>query len=164
MYETFRPRTNFIWAGVAFALILLFAVNSFLVVESLPQFIIEVIFCVLLSGITYALWVRPKLVLKEETFDVVNPLRTESIPYVDVLALETKWALMVVHKKGNTRVWVAPTSGKRGWIADKTFGWYGSNVPFSESKERGSETMSASLGSFSGQAAYLIRERIRRLH
>ena len=164
MYETFRPRSNFVWAGVSLALIILFAANSFLVVTNTTQNFLELVLCVILSGITYVVWIRPKLVLRDEVIEVVNPLRTELIPYHEVLDLETKWALTIVHSRGKTRVWVAPVSGKRRWIADKKFGWYGSSIPLSESRHSGPETMSASLISLSGQAAYLIRERMKRLH
>lgn len=164
MDETFRPRSNFVWAGVSLVLILLFAANSYLVSTSALQMTFEIILCLILAGVAYALWIKPKLVLKEDVIQVVNPLGTEVIPYSEVLDLETKWALNIVHSRGKTRVWVAPASGKRRWIAATTFGWYGVNIPLSEAKHHGSQTMSASLDSFSGQAAYLISERIKRLH
>lgn len=104
------------------------------------------------------------MVLRDDVIEVVNPLHTVLIPYRDVLDFETKWALKIVHSRGKTIVWVAPASGKRRWIGDKTFGWYGSNVPFSESGQIETEAMSESLNSFSGQAAYMIRERMKRLH
>lgn len=164
MDETFRPRSNFVWAGVSLVLIILFAANSFLVITNPIQTTLEFIVCFILGVLVYVIWIRPKLVLKANEIQVVNPLRTELILYTDVLSLETKWALTIIHNRGKTRVWVAPASGKRRWIAATTFGWYGVNVPLSEAKEYGSESMSASLDSFSGQAAYLIRERIKRIH
>jgi hypothetical protein len=164
MDDTFRPRSNFVWAGVSLALIILFAANSFFVVTNATQHFLELVLCVILIGITYVIWMRPKLVLRDEVIEVVNPLRTELIPYHEVLDLETKWALTIVHSQGKTTVWVAPVSGKRRWIADKKFGWYGGGIPLSESRKGGPETMSESLISLSGQAAYLIRERIKRLH
>ena len=60
--------------------------------------------------------------------------------------------------------WVAPAGGKRRWIADQTFRWYGSGVPLTESRGGETDSMSASLDSYSGQAAYLIRERMKRSH
>jgi len=104
------------------------------------------------------------MVLSEDAIKVVNPFTSTTIPYVNVLELETKWALQIVHTSGKTRVWVAPASGKRKWIADKRFGLYGSTVPLSDSGQGESESMSASLDSLSGRAAYMIRERIKRLH
>ena len=128
------------------------------------QMIVELILCVILASIAYFIWIRPKLVLRDEVIEVVNPFNSEVIPYREVLELETKWALTIVHSRGKTRVWVAPASGKRRWIADATFGFYGRSVPLTESRSAQSESMSASLNSSSGQAAYLIRERIKRLH
>jgi len=162
--ETFRPRSNFVWAGAAMILIILFAANSFVVSNSTPQTVLELMLCGALSVVAYLIWIRPKLVLEKEGVQVINPIRTEMIAYSEILELETKWALTIVHARGKTRVWVAPATGKRRWIADKTFGFYGSGVPMSESRSNDSEAMSASLNSLSGQAAYLIRERIKRLH
>ncbi|MFM1784385.1 MAG: hypothetical protein RLZZ579_662 [Actinomycetota bacterium] len=164
MNETFRPRSNFVWAGVALLLLVLFAVNSVVVLNDILQTVFELIFCGILGIAAYVVWIRPKLVLRDDAIEVVNPLTTQVIPYPDVLDLETKWALTIVHKGGKTTVWVAPASGKRRWIAEKSFGWYGSGVPLSESRDAGSESMSASLSSLSGQAAYRIRERMKRLH
>ena len=164
MNETFRPRSNFVWAGTSFTLLLLFVVNSFSTLRNPTQSIFELIFALLLGGVTYAIWIKPKLVFGDESIEVVNPLSTQLIPYREILDIETKWALTIVHSRGRTTVWVAPASGKRRWIADTTFGWYSQGVPFSATSAGGSEAMSASLSSFSGQAAYMIRERIKRLH
>lgn len=164
MVHTFRPRTNFLWAGISFGLLGLFAANSIMVLTNTVQTLIELAFCASLASAAYLVWVKPKLVLNDEGIEVVNPFSTEQIAYGDVLELDTKWALTIIHTGGSTRVWVAPASGKRRWIADKTFGIYGRGVPLSQSGQGESETMSASLDSFSGQAAYLIRERMKRLH
>lgn len=164
MQQTFRPRSNYAWAGTSLVLLTLFVANSILVVGVGLQTVAELMVAGVLSGVVYAIWLKPKLVLRDEVIEVVNPLRTELIPYNEVIDLETKWALTIVHNKGKTTVWVAPASGKRRWIADQTFGWYGRGVPLSDSRATGSETMSESLNSLSGQAAYLIRERLKRLH
>ena len=164
MNEVFRPRSNYIWASISFTLLSLFAANSVMVNTSAGQTFLEIVSFIILGGFTYLLWIRPKLVLRSEFIEVVNPLRTEIIPYSEVVELDTKWALTIIHNRGKTRVWVAPASGKRKWIADNTFRWYGSNVPLSDSRNPASENMSASLDSLSGQAAYMIRERIKRGH
>jgi hypothetical protein len=164
MYETFRPRSNFVWAGISIVLITLFAANSFLVNTSTLQIAFELLICLVLIGISFVIWIKPKLVFRDHLMEVVNPLRTELIAYKDVLELETQWALRIIHTRGKTTVWVAPASGKRKWIAEQRFGMLGSNVPLSKSRHNQSETMSGSLDSFSGQAAYMIRERIKRLH
>ena len=164
MHDTFRPRSNYFWAGISFMLIILFATNSALVVTNKAQTFFEFSVCLILAGFTYLLWIKPKLVLRDDFIEVVNPLRTEFIPYAEVEELETKWALTIIHSGGKTRVWVAPASGKQKWIAEKRLNFLGRGVPFSDSASVGTESVSASLDSHSGQAAYLIRERIRRLH
>ena len=145
-------------------LLSLFAVNSVMVLGITAQSFFELAICAVLASATYFVWIKPKMVLRDDVIEVVNPFSTELIAYGDVLDLETKWALSIIHRGGTTRVWVAPATGKRRWIADKTFGTYGRGVPLSDSGETGTEAMSASLESLSGQAAYLIRERTKRLH
>ena len=164
MNETFRPRSNFAWAGTSYVLIALFAANTLWVVGDNIQIIRELVLCAILSALVYIFWIKPKLVLGVDKIEVVNPLRTELIAYADILELETKWSLAIIHTRGKSRVWVAPASGKQRWVADKKFGWFGGSVPLTDSKSAGMETMSASLDSLSGQAAYMIRERIKRLH
>jgi len=162
--KTFRPKGNLVLAGVSYVLILLFAANGFYVVSKPLQTVLELVLCVCLGFITHVMWVRPKLVLQSDAIEVVNPLKTVLIPYSEVIDLETKWALAIIHQHGKTRVWVAPTSGKRRWIADTTFRWYGRGIPLSETTRHGSESMSESINSLSGQAAYLIRQQIKKLH
>jgi hypothetical protein len=164
MNETFRPRSNFAWAGCAYVLIILFGANSILVGTNTMQTIIELGFCAALSVVVYAFWIKPKLVIGAEFVEVVNPLRSQVIRYDEIIDLETKWSLLIIHSNGKTRVWVAPASGKQRWIADKKFGWYGSGLTPGESRHGGEESMSSSLNSISGQAAYMIRERIKRSH
>jgi len=164
MYETFRPKSNFVWAGTSFILLILFAANSLFILKNPSQRIVELFSCTVLSGFAYLVWIKPKLILGDDAIHVVNPWGSETIAYSDVIELETKWALKIIHSGGKTRVWVAPASGKRRWIADTKFGFYGSRMPLSESKSTDSGTMSESLDSLSGQAAYMIRERIKRNH
>jgi hypothetical protein len=162
--ETFRPRSNFAWAATSYVLIALFATNSLWVNGDNVEIMRDLLLCVILSSLVYVFWIKPKLVLRIDSVEIVNPLRTELIAYSEVLDLETKWSLAIIHTRGKSRVWVAPASGKQRWVADKKFGWFGGSVPLSDSRSAGMETMSASLDSLSGQAAYMIRERMKRLH
>jgi hypothetical protein len=164
MNETFRPRSNFAWAGSAYVLIILFGANSILVGTNAMQTIVELGLCAFLSMAVYASWIKPKLVIGADSVEVVNPLGTEVIAYSDIQDLETKWTLTIIHTSGKTRVWVAPASGKQRWIAEKKFGFYSDGLSSNERHNGGEETMSSSLDSLSGQAAYLIRERIKRAH
>jgi hypothetical protein len=164
MDETFRPRSNFAWAGTSYVLITLFAINSIWVIDENIQIIGDLVVCLCLSFLVYIFWIKPKMVLRSDVIEVVNPLKTQLISYRDVLELETKWSLAIIHTGGKCRVWVAPASGKQRWVAEKKFGWISGNAPTAASSSSGMESMSASLDSLSGQAAYMIRERIKRLH
>jgi hypothetical protein len=164
MNETFRPRSNFLWAGVSLVLLFLFAVNSMLVATSFQQKTFEFVISIILAATAYVIWIRPKMVLRDDHIEVVNPFSSEFIAYADVIELNTKWALTITHSRGKTKVWVAPAGGKQRWIAEKKFGWIGSDLPLSQSRGIEMESMSASLESSSGQAAYMIQERIKRIH
>lgn len=128
------------------------------------QTIVELGLCAFLSMAVYAFWLKPKLVIGADSVEVVNPLGTEVIAYSDIQDLETKWTLTIIHTAGKTRVWVAPASGKQRWIAEKKFGFYSGGLSSNDRHNGGEETMSSSLDSLSGQAAYMIRERIKRAH
>lgn len=164
MDKVFRPRSNYAWAVVSYLLLGLFALNSIFVGVDADQSMFELGLSAVLAVATYLVWLRPKLVIGEGAVQVVNPIQSVSIRYEDIVDFETKWALTIVHSKGRTTAWVAPASGKRRWIADQTFRWYGSGVPLTESRGIETRSMSESLDSFSGQAAYLIRERMKRSH
>lgn len=118
----------------------------------------------LIAFSAYALWIRPMLRFEQDLLVVVNPFTKTKIPYDDILNLDTKWALKITHKRGVTTAWVAPASGKRRWIADETFKTYGSSVPLAKDATSGTEASSSSMMSLSGQAAYTIREILKRRH
>jgi len=164
MDKVFRPRSNYAWAVVSYLLLGLFALNSIFVGEDAGQSITELGVSAILAVVAYLIWLRPKLVLTETAVEVVNPIQSITIPYAEIEDLETKWALTIIHTKGRTTAWVAPAGGKRRWIADQTFRWYGSGVPLTENRGIETGSMSASLDSYSGQAAYLIREQMKRSH
>lgn len=164
MDKTFRPRSNYAWAIVSLLLIALFVINSLFVGENAGQSVFELGLSGILAIATYLIWIRPKLVIGQSEVEVINPIRSIKIKYSDITDLETKWALTIVHKGGRVTAWVAPAGGKRLWIADQTFRWYGSGVPLTEDRGIETGTMSASLDSYSGQAAYLIREQMKRSH
>lgn len=117
-----------------------------------------------LAWCAYALWIRPKIRFEEEGLVVVNPLTSVSIRYEDIIDLRTKWALQIEHKHGVTTAWVAPAGGKRRWIANETMKTYGSSIPLSGETPQKTEAASASMNSLSGQAAYTIREIMKRRH
>ena len=111
MNETFRPRSNFIWAGVSLVLILLFMINSLVVATSTRQNISDFTISFILAVTAYLIWIRPKMVLRGDHIEVVNPLKSVVIPYGDVIELNTKWSLTITHSRGKTKVWVAPAGG-----------------------------------------------------
>jgi hypothetical protein len=95
---------------------------------------------------------------------VVNPISQVTIAYKDIDDLDTKWTLRINHGGKQTRVWVAPANGKQRWISESARIWLFTRIPSSERVTDEYTTVSDSLGSDSGIAAALIRERLRDLH
>lgn len=164
MKRIFRPKVNFVWAYVTWVLVALFAANSFMTQSDSVLVLIELMVCLVIALCSYALWVRPKISFAEDRMVVVNPLTSITILYSDILDLNTKWALRISHKHGVTTAWVAPAGGKRRWIANETLKTYGSLIPLSGDNAKETGASSASMNSLSGQAAYTIREFMKRNH
>jgi hypothetical protein len=160
----FRPKGNFAWAIVAVILDALFMAQVILYpVDDAVKWVEYSLGAAIAIGATL-LWIRPKLVLKDDHLVVVNPLSQVSIAYKDIDELETKWTLRINHGGKQTRVWVAPANGKQRWISESARIWKFNRIPSSERVTDEYTSMSDSLGSDSGIAAALIRERLRDLH
>lgn len=162
--QVFRPRANLVWGGVAIILDVLFLIQAVWFPSAGENLLFDLIVALAVAVAATLIWVRPKLVLRAESMDVVNPLTTETIAYRDILALETKWTLLVRHGETVTRVWVAPTNGKHRWIADSTFRWGASKLPASDRAAGEARPISDSHLSDSGVAATLIRQRMQQNH
>lgn len=160
----FRPKGNFAWAIVAVILDALFMAQVILYpVDDAVKWVEYSLGAAIAIGATL-LWIRPKLVLNDDHLVVVNPLSQVSIAYKDIDELETKWTLRINHGGKQTRVWVAPANGKQRWISESARIWKFNRIPSSERVTDEYTSMSDSLGSDSGIAAALIRERLRDLH
>jgi hypothetical protein len=160
----FRPKGNFAWAIVAIVLDALFMAQVILYpVENAVKWLEYSLGAAVAIG-AILLWIRPKLVLKDDHLIVVNPITQVTIAYKDIDDLETKWSLLINHKGKQTRVWIAPANGKQRWISESARIWKFNRIPTSERVTDEYTTVSDSLGSDSGIAAALIRERLRNLH
>lgn len=160
----FRPKSNLFWGIGALALDLLFLAQAFFYPAAGENLIADLLVAVLVATASYLIWIRPKLVLQEKSLLVVNPLRRAEIDYQDITELETKWALLIRHGGGRTRVWVASTNGKQRWISDSTNRWRFAKLSKPETFTGDIASISDSSLSDSGAAATLIRQRIRELH
>jgi hypothetical protein len=160
----FRPKGNFAWAIVALVLDGLFMAQVVLFPAENAVNWLEFTLAAVIAVAAILMWVRPKLVLNEDHLVVVNPLSQVTIAYKDIDELETKWSLRINHGGKQTPVWVAPANGKQRWISESARIWKFNNIPTSERVTDEYTTVSDSLGSDSGIAAALIRERLRDLH
>ena len=160
----FRPRANLIWGACAIVLDVLFLVQVVFYPTKDDQLWLGVLLCLVFGLAAYALWLRPKLVLGDDSLIIVNPISTTAIAYRDIVELETKWALLIRHGQQATRVWVAPTNGKQRWVTDTTGRWTFNKLPRTDVAVGAGAPASASMGSDSGIAAELIKQRLQRLH
>lgn len=166
----FRPRANLIWGASAIALDALFLVQVVFYPTKNDQTVGAlaggIVVAVVLALASYAIWLRPKLVLGDDSLTVVNPVGGATIAYRDITELETKWALLIRHSGGATRVWVAPTNGRVRWGTDNALRWNFTKLSAARSDRAvGADTAASdSLNSDSGIAAELIRQRLKRAH
>jgi hypothetical protein len=160
----FRPRANLVWGASAIVLDALYLVQVVFYPTKDDRIALAVVLGLALALGAYAIWLRPKLVLGDDGLIVVNPLSTKAISYGDITDLETKWALLIRHSGGATRVWVAPTNGRTRWAADNLFRWGFNKIPRSDRAVGAATAASESINSDSGLAAELIRQRLKKIH
>ena len=166
----FRPRANLIWGTGAIALDALYLVQVVFYPtkndQTLFGLVLDLVIGILLGVVAYGLWLRPKLVLGDDALTVINPIGTTTIAYRNIRELEPKWALLIHHSGGATRVWVAPTNGRIRWSTDNALRWnFGKlNAARSDQAVGAGTAASDSLGSDSGIAAELIRQKLKRFH
>jgi hypothetical protein len=130
------PKGNFAWAILAIGLDILFMVQVVLYPADNTSNWIEYGIGAFIAVGALLMWVRPKLVLREDHLVVVNPISQVTIAYKDINDLETKWALRINHSGKRTRVWVAPANGKQRWVAESVSGWNSKTVDLRENDSR----------------------------
>lgn len=162
--QVFRPKGNLGWAGVAAVLNTLFLVQALAYPSEGSILLLDITAASCIALAVYIFWVRPKLILKETSLVVVNPIRRTEINYADITSLETKWALLINHSDTKTRVWVAPANGRQRWVSDNVQRWTVGKYLQKEKTDSEFTTSSQSVASDSGLAYQLISERIKRLH
>jgi hypothetical protein len=163
-HQIFRPKANLGWAAVAAIFIALFLAQAIAFPAEGSLLLVDLLAAALMSVFVYLFWIRPKLILKETSLTVINPLRTVEISYVDIEVLETKWALLLHHAGRKTRVWVAPANGRRRWVADSVQRWSVGKFLQQDNTATEMTSISQSVNSDSGLAYQLIIERINRSH
>ena len=162
--STFRPKSNLIWGATALLLDATFLAQVILYPSKGQNLFLDVVVAAAIAAAIVLIWIKPRLILNEDHLVVVNPLRTVRIEYARITGLDTKWALTIHQDNQSVSVWVAPVNGKHRWIADSTYRWSINKMPNSDRATGESTPASQSLGSDSGVAAELIRQRIAALH
>ncbi|MEN9749550.1 MAG: hypothetical protein RL149_628 [Actinomycetota bacterium] len=156
--ETFRPRSNIFAAVCVYFLALVYLLQVTLYPTD-QNLVADAIVLVLATAFAYFVFQRPKLVLHEDHVVVVNPASKTTINYSDIVDLDTQWALKIKHSRGSTRVWAAPASGRRSWVASRVEDF--TRPDNSSVKQTGDfAPASQSVNSHSGLAAALIRQRM----
>ena len=160
MVVTYKPKGDYAWAAVAFALNGMSAVSSLLYSPTVGEKVLAVAAFVAIGLASYALWIRPRLLLSDDYLVVVNPLRSHKIGYEQIVELGTKWALTIELDGRTIRAWAAPASGRTTWTGQFTFTRLTENMRGSSRQANESLPVSASHFSHSGLAAKLINQRI----
>ena len=161
MNTVFRPKSNLLWAGLAFALDAVFLAQLIFYPSAGSNLLVDLSVAIFVAAAAYLLWVRPKLILREIDLVVVNPFQRTLVNYADITELRTKWALQIDYADKSVQVWVAPANGKGRWISESTLRWKSDRVPLSDTRIVEHTSMSQSTRSDSGLAASLIRERMK---
>lgn len=162
---TFRPKGNYYWAAAALLIDALYVVQLLLYPDG-ENLWLGLGFALAAAVASYLLWLRPKLELRETDLRVVNPTATAVISYSDIVSLETKWSLLIVHSAGSTRVWVAPANGRLGWSTGRQVAYRDPFDRIATADPDGGDVIpsSRSVNSDSGLAALLIQRRLDELN
>lgn len=156
--ETFRPRSS-IFAAACVYFLASFYLLQVIFYPADENFVADAVVILSATAFAYLVFQRPKLVLHENFLVVVNPASKTVINYSDILDLDTQWSLKIKHAKGHTRVWAAPASGRRSWVASRVEDF---TRPNNSSVQQTGDfaPASQSVNSHSGLAATLIRQRM----
>lgn len=155
--ERFRPRTGTILAVVLYLLagagLVVVLLNGLTLQDALLT--LPLLAFVAYSG--YWLFGFPEVVVDQNEVTLVNPAVTVRVPWVALIAVETKFALTLVTVKRKYTAWAAPAPGvistNRGKRED-TLG-----LPASSYGALGSLRPGDLKRSDSGAAAFLVRTR-----
>lgn len=155
--ERFRPRTGTILAFVLYALAgagLIVVLTSGL---KLQDVLLTLPLLAFVGYCGYWLFGFPEVIVDDDGVTLVNPSATVRVPWVALIAVDTKFALALVTVKRKYTAWAAPAPGvissNRGKRED-TLG-----LPASSYGALGSLRPGDLKRSDSGAAAYLVRTR-----
>lgn len=132
-----------------------------------PAAALRYVWPLLLVGVlAWAMYWRPGLVVAEHGITVVNPLRTHFVPWPNITAIDTRFALTLHTVAGGDRdrtirVWAAPASGRHRTLglSPKDFDGIGESARGVHGELRLSDATSTPIGNL----AQLVRGRWERL-
>ncbi|WP_447949921.1 PH domain-containing protein [Microbacterium aurum] len=120
----------------------------------------------LVAWLAWAMYWRPGLVVAEHGITVVNPLRTHFVPWPNITAIDTRYALTLrvvsADDRGRqVRVWAAPASGRHRTLglSPKDFDGIGDSARGVHGELRPSDATTTPIGNL----AQLVRGRWERL-
>jgi Bacterial PH domain len=152
--EQFRPRTSKILSFLLWGLALVIGATSAAAgVAGLPG--IPLALAVAFVG--YWLFWFPVVRLSETGVTLVNPARTVVVPWVALIAVDTKFALKLTTPSGAFTAWAAPAPGVTGTYRAKPE--HVQNLPGTSYGAGGSMRPGDLRNSDSGAAAFLVRSR-----
>jgi hypothetical protein len=152
--EQFRPRTSKILSFLLWGLALVMSTTSALAgVPGLPGLPLALA----VAFVGYWLFWFPVVRLSESGVTLVNPARTVTVPWVALIAVDTKFALKLRTPHGAYTAWAAPAPGVTGAYRAKPE--HVQNLPGTSFGAGGSMRPGDLRNSDSGAAAFLVRTR-----
>lgn len=101
--ETFRPRSGFVMAFSAF-----FAISAFTYINILDYGLMgglpSIGWGLVLSTIFYLIFIHPKVIFFDEGLTIVNPLTTITLGWHDVVEIDARFTMYVVHRKSGVKI------------------------------------------------------------
>jgi hypothetical protein len=153
--QTFRPKSGYIFAGIVGAIFIgLFGVVAY--EGNTEATLASAGLCSFACTSAWLIYIRPKLELFDEGVRIVNPLRTFTLGWDKVDAIDTKYALEIFTEGKKLTVFAAPAPSRYHARKLKSQEVKGLGFKAGEAIRAGD-----SPRSHSGVAAYLTRTRLK---
>lgn len=156
--QTFRATTNRVIAVAGWVAASLGAATTVaLAATGRPTRLLDLLPLALLALLAWELFWRPRVVVDDEGVELVDLFRTNRIPWSTIIDVQTRWALTIVTPRRRYRASAAPAPGARSRPRTGRDGLHPGVG------RDGGIQVSGAIGTDSGDAAAIVRDRWRRL-
>jgi hypothetical protein len=109
--ETFRPISAYFYGGSIFIGSIIFIGQSFMY-DTSTEIIQTILWSLLASQISYAIFIRPKIIFFDAGLIIDNPFSTFKIGWNDVEDVQSKFSMSIQYKGRSYYAWAAPAPGR----------------------------------------------------